>query len=645
MADQHWEAPLVTRGEQRLRTSQAPGSNMLGRRLKLSLALFVLFVVLGAGQSLLAIRTLGNNQQTLAVASRLDQHLERLTERARHYDRIAPRNYADFGRDVQLYYATLREDIDVAEALVADLARRDPGFDADLWNNFRNGLDEQIGFEADRPRLEWAAEFIVAESGPLRAAAEQARAEIRAHAEQTRNRLWITGIALALVTLALAIITAWLFRKQVLNRIGATSIAVRHMADGRFDNIRRRRADDELGQLESDVAQMARRTVDLVQVLDSLNGAHSLSDAIERMPSRLKRQFGIEWLGVVEVHERRMRIRASLPGVTQMGIEQPATGWALDNTLLAKARDSGHAEFEMLRNADGELGVPDPLLRQLRGMRLVSAALLPVRGNGDAIEAGVLVASRYPDAFSGWRGRWLVNVGHLIADAIYKALHVEQLGISLVRGLAELAEKRDPTTGRHLERMQRYAGILARELVARGKVDTERHPRFAERIEVLAPLHDIGKVGISDFILLKPGALTQQEREEIKNHPKIGADVLMVTGESLGFAAEPMFAHAMDIALYHHEKYDGSGYPHGLVGEAIPLSARIVALADVWDALTSERPYKQAWSEDDALAYIKRERGRHFDPELVDAFVARFDEVRRIRKIFSDTPELQKSGS
>jgi putative two-component system response regulator len=136
----------------------------------------------------------------------------------------------------------------------------------------------------------------------------------------------------------------------------------------------------------------------------------------------------------------------------------------------------------------------------------------------------------------------------------------------------------------------------------------------AENLRLAAPLHDIGKIGIPDSILLKNGKLDEQEWEVMKRHPEIGAGII-------GEHRDPMLSMARDIALSHHEKYDGSGYPYGLEGEEIPLAARVVAIADVFDALSAPRPYKGAWPVDSAIAFLREQRGRHFDPMLVDLFV------------------------
>lgn len=644
MANNFWEAPVVSAGERRLRRAGRAPSLRLSRALKVSLALFVLLVLLGAVHSLWTIHRMHQNQQALNTAARADQHFSRMVERAEHYESIAPRNFADFNRDVELYYDSLRRDIDTMDWMVADLAQREVVFNPDLWNEFRNELEAQIGYEADRPRLEWAAEHLIDESGPLLAATAAVHSNLEQRANASRSALWISSIALTLATVVLAFVIAWLFRERVLKRIGETSRSVRRMADGEFTPSGFRRIDDELGQLESDVRQLARRTRDLVDVLDTINRAKTLQEAIDRLPHRLTRQFGVAWLGLVEIHDGRVRLRTSHPARETLGIEQPGTGWPLDRSLLAEARKLDHAVFARLRNADGELGQHDALLVQLRDAGLVSVALLPVHER-QRVDAGVLLASRSADAFTGWRGRWLKNVGHLIAQGLYRSIHIEHLGISMVRGLAELAEKRDPNTGQHLERMQRIAGRIARQMVEHGHVDTVRSPRFAEQVEMFAPLHDIGKVAISDSILLKPGALTAREIGEMRRHPQIGAEVLMAAGARLGAEGEKLLAHATDIALYHHEKYDGTGYPHGLVGETIPLSARIVAVADVFDALTSERPYKKAWSVASAVEHMERDRGRQFDPAVLDAFHDCIDDIRHIRELFADPPVRDAAAS
>lgn len=187
--------------------------------------------------------------------------------------------------------------------------------------------------------------------------------------------------------------------------------------------------------------------------------------------------------------------------------------------------------------------------------------------------------------------------------------------------LSKAADSRDPETGAHILRMSHYARLIAAQM---GLSEEDQ-----EMLLEAAPMHDIGKVGIPDHILLKPGRLDVAEFEIMKQHSIKGYQIL-------NGSQSAMLQAAAEIALAHHEKYDGSGYPHGLIGDAIPLFARICAVGDVFDALTSERPYKKAWEDERAIALLREGAGSHFDPACVDAFLADWDGVTAIRERFKD---------
>ncbi len=219
----------------------------------------------------------------------------------------------------------------------------------------------------------------------------------------------------------------------------------------------------------------------------------------------------------------------------------------------------------------------------------------------------------------------LLNFVILIANGIFVrgfktlvARSTETRNASII-GLAKLAEYRDNDTGQHLQRIQEYVVLIARELARQEKYREYITEEYIQDLYTSSILHDIGKVGIQDAILLKPGALTPEEFAIIKQHPVMGGDVIAEIENHI--QGRSFYALGREIARYHHEKWDGSGYPEGLQGEEIPLSARITALADVYDALTSERPYKDASSHEEAVRVIKSGRGTQFDPEVVDAFV------------------------
>jgi HD-GYP domain-containing protein (c-di-GMP phosphodiesterase class II) len=197
---------------------------------------------------------------------------------------------------------------------------------------------------------------------------------------------------------------------------------------------------------------------------------------------------------------------------------------------------------------------------------------------------------------------------------------------ALIFGLAKLADYRDTDTGAHLERIAEYSEALARELAQSSPEIDEAYVRC---LRVASAMHDIGKVGVEDAVLLKPGKLTDAERARIQRHPIMGADTLMAIRRRLGH--DDLVEMSIVVALEHHERWDGNGYPLKLAGEEIQLPARIVALADVYDALTSERVYKAAMSHAEAKAIIVNERGKQFDPAVVEAFVRvdrEFDAIR-----------------
>jgi len=205
--------------------------------------------------------------------------------------------------------------------------------------------------------------------------------------------------------------------------------------------------------------------------------------------------------------------------------------------------------------------------------------------------------------------------------------------------LAKLAESRDSDTGAHLERVQHYCRALSQQLAMIEQYRDIIDPEFVRLIFQTSPLHDIGKVGIPDAVLLKPGRLDPQEFEIMRTHTTIAAETLDAALKK--FPGVSFLKMARDIALTHHERFDGNGYPHRLNGHDIPLCGRIVALADVYDALISKRVYKQAFTHEAAKEEILKGRKTHFDPDIVDSFLAREEQFVNIRKRFSEEEDVQ----
>ncbi|MGB0671070.1 MAG: HD-GYP domain-containing protein [Rhodospirillales bacterium] len=219
-------------------------------------------------------------------------------------------------------------------------------------------------------------------------------------------------------------------------------------------------------------------------------------------------------------------------------------------------------------------------------------------------------------------GRQLSDRAVLLAAEVAKATEkIESRTQELIIRLSRAAEFRDPETGAHIQRMSHFSALIANRL----GLDAAT----CDRLLRAAPMHDVGKLGTPDAILLKPGRLDPDEFEIMKQHAINGYHILKDSEADL-------IQLGAEIAHTHHEKYDGSGYPRGLKGEEIPLLGRIVAVADVFDALTSERPYKKAWSLDDARQLLIDGKGKHFDPKVVDAFLSAWNDVLAIRENFKD---------
>lgn len=247
--------------------------------------------------------------------------------------------------------------------------------------------------------------------------------------------------------------------------------------------------------------------------------------------------------------------------------------------------------------------------------------LLILKKPFEPLELRQIVASQV----TRWNLNRRANRSQLLLETIVdqRTEEIESTRNLVFTSLARLAESRDPETGEHLERIQYYTRILLERLSVTGPYKDDISRSYIDYVSRSSILHDIGKVGIPDHVLLKPGRLTKEEFEVMKTHATIGADAL---DDAAGRSKCCDFLNtAAEIARYHHEKFDGSGYPEQLKGAKIPLSARIVAVADVFDALTSERVYKSAMCPLDAKTLIESERGRHFDPAVVDAFLYCWD--------------------
>ncbi|MGQ0645189.1 MAG: HD domain-containing phosphohydrolase [Elusimicrobiota bacterium] len=268
----------------------------------------------------------------------------------------------------------------------------------------------------------------------------------------------------------------------------------------------------------------------------------------------------------------------------------------------------------------------NPDVDKATGYRTRNILTAPMRNNKKQVMGAFQVLNKKSGSFDEQDEQVLLIFAEQAASAVENARLYDEVRTAAkdtILRLAAAAEYKDKDTRNHLERMSRYSAILAEEL--------GMPPLDVQNIQLASPMHDIGKLGVPDAVLKKPGKLTEEEWAEMHKHPFYGADILKDSDNEL-------IRMSARVALSHHEKWDGSGYPQKLKGDAIPLEGRIVALADVFDALTSRRVYKPAFSMEETLKIIREGAGKHFDPKCVDAFFRALPKFMQVMESFTDNP-------
>jgi len=326
-------------------------------------------------------------------------------------------------------------------------------------------------------------------------------------------------------------------------------------------------------------------------------------------------------------------------------VDDDAIGLEMLNLALVEAghdvvsASNGREALDVLRQAKCRLVITDWEMPEMNGLELCRAIrqedfpgyiysiILTSHGSEQTIEG----LSAGADDFLTKP----FNPAELVARVVTaeRILSLETRDVAIF-AMARLAESRDPETGAHLERVRNYTREMSHYLGELRRPGYEIDRTFIRTIYQTSPLHDIGKIGIPDSVLLKPGRLNDREFAIMKTHTTIGAETLNAALEH--FPDAKFMIMARDIALAHHERFDGTGYPSGVAGQNIPLSARIASVADVYDALTSKRIYKNAFTHDIAKSIIAEESGTHFDPIVVEAFLATEEEFNRTRERFAD---------
>ncbi|HEY9050929.1 MAG TPA: HD domain-containing phosphohydrolase [Gammaproteobacteria bacterium] len=585
----------------------------------------------------------------LNLAGQLRVISQVLVKQSYNYKQNAPRDYESYERDLGLYNKDLHDLIqnysDIIKAfkernLPVELtgqqenlycnwdrqSRNQLDITADYWNEFRQGLLNAIGNNPAEPKLEAAAQYVLLhekellESSTRLANAFQLMMESKLKSITRLNHSAIV----AFIIINLIILAGFYLR--FIKPLNSTLTGFQNVAKGNLKFQLPVGAENEIGYLRSAFNHLTTRLASLFRLSDRMQQATNLDDALKIVYEEFRKAFSIEWVGLFMMNATNDAY------VLERQYSDGTTNFNENESFTAEASELfSVTEKQLSRKVDDLSGYKqhDELLLRLKHNQLSSVIMLPLHmvGKEDSV---LVLAARESHAYDMELSELLENIATQLGHAMNKTIGMEGLVISAISGLAKLAESRDPETGDHLERMSLYSAILAEEL---GHNEKYRHmitPAYIRSVFQFAPMHDIGKVGVEDRILLKPASLDAEERRLMQEHPVIGASVLHRCEAQMNMLGLSIFSVGIEIAIGHHEKYDGSGYPNQLIGEAIPLSARIVAVADVFDALTSKRPYKEAWSIDEAMVYMQEQSGKHFDPDVIQALENSMDKILQV---------------
>jgi response regulator RpfG family c-di-GMP phosphodiesterase/HAMP domain-containing protein len=437
--------------------------------------------------------------------------------------------------------------------------------------------------------------------------------EMKLHHITQLNKAAIGILILIGVTIVL------ILYRQVFRPIDLAVSGFRKVAHGELEHQIPVCADNEIGVMAHTFNHLTHRIATLFRLTDRINQADTLDETLRFVYEDFPVFMPVTWVGVIRTAHNQQDYRLDRFYSESKSGFSDRERFPYPASLFEHVSTDGKPRLIDLAKEAEPACKEDAFIRRLAAAGLHSMFYLPLLANPLETVALVIASDKH-HAYQADHLEFLTNIASQVGHSFEQTIGIETLVISTVKGLAKLAESRDPETGDHLFRMSHYSALIAEQLALTDKYRELITPAYVRDVLRFAPMHDIGKVGISDSILLKPGKLDRAEMQIMRQHPNIGADVLRRCETQMNAVGRSVFQVGIEIAEGHHEKFDGSGYPKQLRGEAIPLPARIVAVADVFDALTSKRPYKEAWPVDKALDMIRSEADKHFDPEVVAAF-------------------------
>jgi response regulator RpfG family c-di-GMP phosphodiesterase/HAMP domain-containing protein len=584
----------------------------------------------------------------LNLAGQLRVTAQDLVSQSQNYKIMAPRDYESYQRDLAFYHKNIQKQIKTYSDIISNFENRRLTSEvtgqaetiycnwdeqsimqlnktAINWRKFEAGLIRAIGENKLEPRLEYAAEYTIENATGLTKNTNLLVSSFQKMMETKLDTISQLNILSIVVFIFINIVILWLFFKKVFEPLDAARITFKSVENGNLDCKIDINSSNEIGLLSESFNHLTQRLASLFRLTEHIHQAINLDESLAFFHEEFRSFFPIEWVGMLRRSPASNQFTLErIYSDVQCHIYENEKFDNNDPLLLEAVSKQQPITHNQLKTKSDSL-----LLTKLLQCDLASVLSLPMDClNNDVII--LIIAAKQEDAYLPKHMELLANLKNQLSHSIDKTIGMEGLVISAIEGLAKLAESRDPETGDHLTRMSMYSAIIAEQLAKTPAYSERINSAYIRNILRFAPMHDIGKVGIEDSILLKPGKLSSEERTEMENHPMIGSKVLQRCELQMNAVGRSIFKMGIEITECHHEKYDGSGYPAKLKGTAIPLSARIVAVADVFDALTSKRPYKEAWSVEKAMQVMHESTGKHFDPDVIDALDNAMDKVMNV---------------
>lgn len=553
-----------------------------------------------------------HDYNALQSSGSTQQLFSSLISRSTQYASAAPRDWDTYFRDLGMYGEDLNNIILKLDTTL--LALNDLPDIQQQWQIYSQEIHKVRGDLAE-PKLESVAQWVVAHQAELEALSQQIDTRIKTMLEQQLEKQRLINIALLALSLLVGLSALFALNRFFSRPLQSILARLQHLAQGKTSPDDAITSRNEMGTIYSAIDELALNLDTTFNLTRSVNQATSVDSALCFVYREYQQRLPIDALCLIrDSNDTQSLLLERVHSDQQLRLQENSRHSKLRCELCSMIELSEPLLWQEDTDWNGKHSA---LATYLHDAGIHSALFFPFNNQSGSV---LLFASTQPSAFNEKHLQLLKNAGGQLQHAFEKTELVESLVISAVSGLSKLAESRDPETGDHLARMSQYSMILAEELSHDSLYQDQIDNRYIRDILRFSPMHDIGKVGIADSILLKPGRLTGEERHDMEFHPAIGGEVLKRCEEQLNASGHSMFTTGIEIAEGHHEKWDGSGYPHGWKGKEIPLSARIVAVADVFDALTSKRPYKEAWPVEKALKLFDEESGKHFDPEIINAF-------------------------